>query len=145
LARRSNSFTDSDYKDGLKVLQRISERKLHGIVVFRNAASREVLPAYQRPSPDDPPPLVEDTGDFLLSPETSELTMKSLCQAKAILSLPSSPKTDDDGEPFPLPYVVPDDEGLDIPRVERSVLDDICSFLQSPAGIFGTRIGNFCS
>ena len=121
LARRSNSFTESDYKDGLKVLQRISERKLHGIVIFRNAASREVLPAYQRPSPDAPPPLVEDTGDFLISPETSELTMKSLCQAKAILSLPSSPKTDNDGDPFPLPYVVPDDDGLDIPRVDLPV------------------------
>ncbi len=57
LARRSNSYTSSDYQDGLKVLQRISERKLHGIVIFRNAATREVLPAYRRPSPDDPSPI----------------------------------------------------------------------------------------
>ncbi len=33
LARRSNSFTEADYSDELKVLQRISERKLHGIVI----------------------------------------------------------------------------------------------------------------
>ncbi len=121
LARRSNSYTSSDYQDGLKVLQRISERKLHGIVIFRNAATREVLPAYQRPSPDDPSPLAENTGDFLLSPETSELTMKSLCQAKAIVSLPSSPSIDGSGEVLPLPYVVPDEDGFDIPRVDLPV------------------------
>ncbi len=121
LARRSNSCTSSDYQDGLKVLQRISKRKLHGIVIFRNAATREVLPAYRRPSPDDPSPLAENTGDFLSSPETSELTMKSLCQAKAVVSLPSSPSIDGSGESFPLPYVVPDNEEFDIRCVELPV------------------------
>jgi hypothetical protein len=126
LARRSNSFTSSDYQDGLKVLQRISERKLHGIVIFRNAATREILPAYRRPSPDDPTPLAENMGDFLPSPEASELTMKSLCHAKAVVSLPSSPLADASGQGSSLraifsPYVVPDDESIDIPRVELPV------------------------
>jgi hypothetical protein len=103
LARRSNCFTSSDYNDGLKVLQRIADRKLHGIVIYRNAATREVLPAYRRPSPEDPPPLVEDTGDIIGSLDQGEVTLKSLCQAKAVASLPS--------------YVVPDDDAIDVLRV----------------------------
>jgi hypothetical protein len=80
LARRSNSYTSKDYQDGLKVLKRISERKLHGIVIYRNAATRELLPAFRRPSPGDPSLIADDTGDFL-------------------------------------PYVVPDDDELDILRI----------------------------
>jgi hypothetical protein len=127
LARRSNSFTNSDYQDGLKALRRISERRLNGIVIFRNAATREVLPAYRRPSPGDPTHLVSDTGDFLRSQEASELTMKSLCHAKAVMSLPSSPlDSASDHQSPPLraifsPYMVPDDESIDIPRVELPV------------------------
>jgi hypothetical protein len=122
LARRSNCFTISDYEDGLKVLKRISERKLHGIVIYRNAATREVLPAYSRPSPDDPP-RDHDVGDFLASPNGSEVTLKSLCQAKAIVSLPSSPVggSSDSGSACSLPYVVPDEDGIDIPRIELPV------------------------
>ena len=120
LARRSNSFTSSDYEDGLKVLKRISERKLHGIVIYRNAATREILPAYSRPSFDDPPQ-VHDVGDFLASPDGSEVTLKSLCQAKAIVSLPSSPANGDDSVSTSLPYVVPDDDAIDIPRMELPV------------------------
>jgi hypothetical protein len=120
LARRSNSFTSSDYEDGLKVLKRISERKLHGIVIYRNAATREILPAYSRPSFDDPPQ-VHDVGDFLASPDGSEVTLKSLCQAKAIVSLPSSPGNGDDSVSTSLPYVVPDDDAIDIPRMELPV------------------------
>jgi hypothetical protein len=120
LARRSNSFTSSDYEDGLKVLKRISERKLHGIVIYRNAATREILPAYSRPSLDDPPQ-VHDVGDFLASPDGSEVTLKSLCQAKAIVSLPSSPANGDDSVSTSLPYVVPDDDAIDIPRMELPV------------------------
>jgi hypothetical protein len=91
LARRSNSFTAKDYQDGLKVLKRISERKLHGIVIYRNAATRELLPAFRRPSPDDPPIIADDTGDFLTSDDASELTLKSLCRGIAQVSFPSSP------------------------------------------------------
>ena len=106
LARRSNCFTTSDYNEGLKVLQRIAERKLHGIVIYRNAASREVLPAYRRPSPDDPTPLA-DTGDLIGPLDQGEVTLKTLCQAKKVASLPS--------------YVVPDNDGIEVPRVDLPV------------------------
>jgi hypothetical protein len=121
LARRSNCFTRTDYQDGLKVLQRISDRKLHGIVFYRNAATRELLPAYRRPQADD---LHEahDTGDLLEAHDASELTLKSLCQAKAVSSLPVSPLTgssgsDDCVSPSQNSYVVPDDTGIEIERV----------------------------
>ena len=123
LARRSNAFTSSDYQDGLKVLQRISERKLHGIVIYRNAATREILPAYCRPLPTDPPPLSDDVGDFLASPDGSEVTLKSLCQAKAVVSLPSS-LVNDSRDPISAPtctYMVPDDDSIDIPRIDLPV------------------------
>jgi hypothetical protein len=51
LARLSNSFTETDYKDGLKVLQRIYERRFHGIVIYRHAAGKEIVPSASR-SPD---------------------------------------------------------------------------------------------
>ncbi len=98
-------------------MQRISERKLHGIVIYRNAATREILPAYCRPSPDDPPPLVDDVGDFLASPDGSEVTLRSLCQAKAVVSFPASPAP----LASSLTYVVPDDDAIDIPRVDLPV------------------------
>jgi hypothetical protein len=123
LARRSNSYTSSDYNDGLKVLKRIEERKLHGIVIYRNAASREVLPAYRRPSPDDPLPLVDDTGDFIESCDEGEVTLKSLCHAKAVVSLPLSPSVSSDSQHSALnsEYSVPDDTAIDIPRVDMPV------------------------
>jgi hypothetical protein len=107
LARRSNNYTQADYQDGLKVLARISERKFHGIVFFRNAATRELLPAYRRPQADD---LSEphDTGDLIGSPDASELTLKSLCHAKAV-----SPSSDSSSSS----YVVPDTSGIEIPTV----------------------------
>jgi hypothetical protein len=119
LARRSNSYTSKDYHDGLKVLQRISERKLHGIVIYRNAATRELLPAFRRPSPDDPPILADDTGDFLDSDEASELTIKSLCRDTDHVLLPSSSLADSHhltSAPTTT-YVIPDEDGLDISRV----------------------------
>jgi hypothetical protein len=108
LARRSNSFTEADYSDAMKVLQRISERKLHGIVIYRNAATREALPAFRRPSPDEA--CTDDTGDIVGS-FLNEVTLKSLCQAKAVGSLPTSQSS----------YIVPDDDRVDIPRVTLPV------------------------
>ncbi len=108
LARRSNSFTEADYSDALKVLKRISERKLHGIVIYRNAAMRESPPAFRRPSLDDSPP--DDTGDFVDS-SSNELTLKSLCQAKAVGPIPVQQSS----------YVIPDDDHFDIPRVTLPV------------------------
>ncbi len=49
LARMSNSYTQHDYNLGLKVLHRIYVRRLHGIVIFRNAGGREVIPSSVRP------------------------------------------------------------------------------------------------
>ena len=123
LARRSNSYTISDYNAGLKVLARIAERKLHGIVIYRNAATREVLPAYRRPSPDDPAPLMEDTGDFIGSNDEGEVTLKSLCLAKAVASLPLSPSNSSDSGPSVSisDYAVIDDTAIDIPRVDMPV------------------------
>ena len=108
LARRSNSYTEIDYADALKVLKRIADRKLHGIVIYRNAATRELLPAFRRPLPDEVP--CDDTGDPIDS-SSNELTLQSLCQAKAVGPLPPQESS----------YVVPDDQTLDIPRVTLPV------------------------
>jgi hypothetical protein len=120
LARRSNSYTTKDYQDGLKVLKRISDRKLHGIVIYRNAATRELLPSSRRPPPGDLSLVEDDTGDFLASDtiDSNELTLKSLCQAAVVVSLPSSPSDgSSDSSVSPLPYVVQDEDEIDIPRI----------------------------
>jgi hypothetical protein len=104
LARLSNSFTETDYRDGLKVLQRIYERCEHGIVIYRHAAGKEIVPAASR-SPD---PLItaHELGDMvgdLIQNEDDELTQRSLCLAR-------SPANDSC-------YGVDDVEGLDLTRV----------------------------
>ena len=48
LARRSNDYTESDYSDALKVLERIYVRRTHGIIFLRGAAGKEVVPANSR-------------------------------------------------------------------------------------------------
>jgi hypothetical protein len=48
LARRSNEYTEGDYKDALKVLGRIHERRDHGIVFFRGGAGTKVVPSSVR-------------------------------------------------------------------------------------------------
>jgi hypothetical protein len=45
LARRSNDYDESDYKDALKVLVRMYERRDHGIIFFRSGAGMEVVPS----------------------------------------------------------------------------------------------------
>jgi hypothetical protein len=110
LARRSNSFGESDYNDAIKVLHRIAARKNQGIVMFRNAAGREIVPSAQRPPPTPPSDSVnaglgDETGD-LTNPQHNELTHRSLCKVKAFA--------------FGLPlasYAVDDPEALDVPRV----------------------------
>jgi hypothetical protein len=49
LARRSNDFDENDYKDALKVLSRIAERKDYGILYKRGGAGNEYVPANSRP------------------------------------------------------------------------------------------------
>ncbi len=59
LARKSNSFDGDDYAIALKLLFQISARKTSGIIIFRGAAGRELvpsavrLPAISAPASDD--------------------------------------------------------------------------------------------
>ncbi len=48
LATRSNNFTNNDYTDALKVLDRIYDRRNHGIIFLRGGAGTEVLPSNSR-------------------------------------------------------------------------------------------------
>jgi hypothetical protein len=95
------------------VLKRISARKNHGIVIFRNAAGREELPASVRASTKTSVPIVvDDTGDSVDS-SSNEVILNSLCKAKVckgkiLLSTLS-------------PYSVHDDDNVDIPRVVLAV------------------------
>ena len=49
LARRSNTFTITDYDDALKVLTRISGRRQYGITYRRGGAGKEYVPSSSRP------------------------------------------------------------------------------------------------
>jgi hypothetical protein len=49
LARLSNSYGEQEYGAALKVLKRVFVRRCHGIVIFRHAAGKEVIPTSQRP------------------------------------------------------------------------------------------------
>jgi hypothetical protein len=108
LARRSSSFTETGYRDGLKVLQRIYERREHGIVIYRHAAGKEMVPASSR-SPDSLAPMSE-SGDMvgnLVPSEDNELAQRSLCLARSAAN--------DSG------YGMDDIEGLDLVRVPLPV------------------------
>jgi hypothetical protein len=48
LARRSNVFTELDYKDALKVLEKIYEKRNFGIIFLRGGAGNEVIPSNSR-------------------------------------------------------------------------------------------------
>jgi hypothetical protein len=48
LARRSNSYTEDDFKDALKVMDRIYARRTHGIVIVRGGAGTELTPSSSR-------------------------------------------------------------------------------------------------
>jgi hypothetical protein len=113
LARKSNSFTEVDFRDGLKVLDRIYARREHGIVIYRNAAGRELVPASSRPPKpgsvlmEGPPP---DVGN-LIDETDNELTHQALCKGKAFAP-PCLPHPS---------YAVDDVEGLDLQRVSLPV------------------------
>jgi hypothetical protein len=47
LARRSHGYTEDDYKDAMRVLERIYERRTHGIIFLRGGAGKEVIPSNQ--------------------------------------------------------------------------------------------------
>jgi hypothetical protein len=48
LARRSNEYTEDDYRDAMKVLERIYEKRAHGIVFIRGGAGKEIIPSNSR-------------------------------------------------------------------------------------------------
>ncbi len=48
LARRSNDYTGDDYREALKVLNRIHARRTHGIVILRGGAGSEIVPSSTR-------------------------------------------------------------------------------------------------
>jgi hypothetical protein len=50
LARLSNAYTEADFKNALKVLDRIYLRRTHGIVIVRNGAGTELVPTSSRQS-----------------------------------------------------------------------------------------------
>jgi hypothetical protein len=115
LARKSNSYGESDYNLALKVLHRIYVRRHHGIVVFRHGGGREVIPSSVRADPvlfpvansgemTAPESASDDLGIHI--PESdNEITKQSLCRGKILFS-EVSPS-----------YLVDDPERLDIPRV----------------------------
>jgi hypothetical protein len=53
LARRSNNFTEEDYKLALSVLDRINTRKEYGIIYRRGGAGKETVPANTRLGGED--------------------------------------------------------------------------------------------
>jgi hypothetical protein len=112
LARRSNSFTEVDYRSGLKVLDRIYDRRDQGIVMFRHAAGREIVPASSRlPKTDSP---VEDatcTGS-IIGNGLNELTQQALCKGRSVLAPNSGPS---------LSYAVDDADGLDLHRISLPI------------------------
>jgi hypothetical protein len=109
LARLSNSFGEPEYNMALKVLQRVFVRRNHGIVIFRHAAGREIVPLSTRSIPYEGPGEDSDLGiDDLgssISSDDNEVTKHSICQGKALFSTVG------------LSYAVEDAEQLDIPRV----------------------------
>jgi hypothetical protein len=110
LARRSNSFGELDYVEALKVLRRIFSRKHHGIVIFRHAAGKEIVPSSKRTTPGEsgvpvsqecggtlplecevsPSVSPDNTGTLILTTE-NELVLRSLCRGKALFSGPEVP------------------------------------------------------
>ncbi len=48
LARRLNEYTAKDFKDALKVLDRIYDKRTYGIVIMRGGAGSELIPSSSR-------------------------------------------------------------------------------------------------
>jgi len=116
LARLSNSYGESEYNTAIKVLKRIYVRRNHGIVIFRHAGGREIIPSSERVA--SPVLSCEDPGDDVghhdsptddvgihIPVADNEVTSNSLCKGKALFV-----GTDQT-------YNVEDSEHLDIPRV----------------------------
>jgi hypothetical protein len=116
LARRSNEYTEGDYREALKVLKRVNARKEYGIVIARGAAGKELVPSSSRPGPSpllaagDAPDSIShpyDDTELLIGGEQNEVLQKMLLSARRVSSL---------GD-----YEVPDPELIDIYRVTLPV------------------------
>jgi hypothetical protein len=100
LARLSNSYTDVDFQSALKVLDRVYERRTHGIVIVRGGAGSEIVPASTRssgpciPEVKHPAPLQnDDLGNYT---GMNELREKCLYKVKSEIA-------DEDIRPVILP------------------------------------------
>jgi hypothetical protein len=111
LARRSNAYTEVDYKEAMKVLKRVFARREHGIVITRGAAGKELIPSASRsvaPVESDgdslglDSPSRDETGAFIVESQ-NEVRQRSLFLAQRV---PSGSE-----------YAVSDPENLDICRV----------------------------
>jgi hypothetical protein len=80
LARRSNDFTLKDFKEALKVLDRIYEKRKYGIVITRGGAGSELIPSSFREKPglmlissvEDDKGSIDDTGEMTTMNELRE-------------------------------------------------------------------------
>jgi hypothetical protein len=86
LARRSNVYTEEDYKDAVKVLKRIYEKRAYGIIFLRGGAGKEIVPSSSRNGvaiaeglDSDKPEVDDDIGSKFVF---NELREKSLYKVK---------------------------------------------------------------
>ena len=98
LARRSNNYGEKDFQDALKVLDRIYDRRTHGIVIVRGGAGTELIPSSSRSEIGEVPsgPAGEcgdDIGDLTV---INELREKALYKVKEEIA-------DEDIRPIVLP------------------------------------------
>jgi hypothetical protein len=107
LARRSNDYTESDYREALKVLKRVHARKEHGIVITRGAVGQELVPSSSRPTLasdelEGSGPGPDDIGNPICEAH-NELLHKSLLLAQRVVE--------------PGEYSAKDPESVDIGRI----------------------------
>ena len=106
LARRSNAYSESNYRDALKVLNRVYARKDHGIVIRRGGAGMELVPLSSRSMVDmsvSSDVISSDDTGFPISMAENEVLHRTLLLA------PHVPSSDT--------YEVCDPDFLDIPRI----------------------------
>jgi hypothetical protein len=97
LARRSNNYTEEDFRAALKVLDRIYTRRTHGIVIVRGGAGNELIPSSSRDENDSTlNQNVEASDDIGSTTMINELREKALYKVKEEIA-------DEDIRPIILP------------------------------------------
>jgi hypothetical protein len=79
LVRRSNTYTENDFKDALKVLDRIYARRTHGSMIVRGGAGTELTPSSTRATDSDGPITGDDIGAHT---KVNEMREKALFKVK---------------------------------------------------------------